>query len=139
MFICLSKCYGNVYAYNTTNICIIDDCPIGYYNYTSTSTTQKYYCVIKCPSDKPYIGPNNNCVDKCTCHNIYYVREFINDETDIQRRCLNDCPKEYKYYEVKNGFNECFRTCNKGYYVNSNTGKNNTRCLPDYPSITLKY
>ena len=84
MFICLSKCYGNVYAYNTTNICIIDDCPIGYYNYTSTSTTQKYYCVIKCPSDKPYIGPNNNCVDKCTCHNIYYVREFINDETDIQ-------------------------------------------------------
>jgi len=64
-FKCPQSCYGNYFALETINICIIGACPTGYNDYTSTSTTsvQKYYCAIKFLSDKQYINQNINCAD----------------------------------------------------------------------------
>ena len=137
---CLTSCSKNVnhYAYEFTNICTTDStCDPGYYYYSTTSSNQKNLCVTQCPSDKQYLE-NNICVNKCQ-NGTYFVKEFIHGETDIQKRCLNDCPRDYKFYVENNGVKECFSTCDKGYYVNPDSGKIATRCLPDCPNSGYNY
>ena len=142
---CLKKCSRNNgdYAYEISNICIVgSSCGSDYHFYISTSsnTEQKNFCVAKCPSDKPYLAQNNECIAKCSGTYIYYVREFIHGETDIQKKCLDDCPEEYIFYEEKDGVRECFSTCDKGYYVpNSDSPKRATLCLSDCPMSVYNY
>ena len=132
----------NDYAYEITNICTDSSCRDGYYKYTNDdATNQKKFCVTQCPpSDKPYLDKDNNCVISCNGVYKYYIKEFIHGETDIQKRCLNDCPRDYKFYvEKEEGIKECFSTCDNGYYVDPDSGKNATRCLPDCPNMGYKY
>ena len=140
---CLDKCSGSDYAYEITNICIVGSgCATGYYRYTTTSTSslQKNFCVTQCPSDKSFIDQSNICTVQCSGDYIYYVREFIHGETDTRKRCLNDCPINYKFYvENADGTKECFSTCDEGYYVDPDTDKNAIRCLPTCPYSSFPY
>ena len=134
-YTCLTQCLNSDYAYEITNICIKgNNCGTGYYRYINdTSTYQKNFCVTKCPSDKPFLHQNGtDCVVKCSGTYKYYIREFIHGETDTQRKCLNDCPLQYRYYEEKGDVIECFSTCDKGYYIDS-APKTGRRCLPTCP------
>jgi len=145
-FQCFNECKDGYYAYEILNICT-NNCAsrngINYHFYESSTNkigNQEKFCVAQCPSDKPYLK-NNNCEEKCSDPEIYFVKEFMHTGEDIEKKCLNDCPSNYKYYRINSDSNrECFSTCDEGYsFPNLDPGKTAIRCHPTCSLGDYKY
>jgi hypothetical protein len=56
-----------------------------------------------------------------TSDNYYTLKEFKHGETDLQKRCLNDCPQEYPFYTIDTSSTPnkypCQNDCIEGFYV----------------------
>ena len=89
-----------------------------YYIYENTENIN--FCVSKCPSDKPfaYEQYTKKCKEKCPDDKRYFIKDFVHGETDVQKKCLSDCPLDYPFYTIRadidNPFNkyyECQSSC----------------------------
>ena len=74
-------------------------------------------CVTSCSDENPYlIEEEKECSNKCKDNENKVVKNFTHGETDVQRKCLKDCPDEYPYKEYyKENGNEiifCIDKCN---------------------------
>ena len=150
---CFERCKENDFIIQDTHICV-SVCPSTHYSYfadkTNQDTTTPIYpnntCVLKCPSDKPflYLG---KCVEECPTLYKYHIEgeyNCINDcpgktytdnedkytcksycpsdkYLDINKKdCIVKCPDSYKFHEK--GVNECMKECNKSnYHIENDT------------------
>ena len=127
--ICSENCNPEDYAIQTINQCV-SNCNLLtdniYYSYISTGVGDTYYevntCVLQCPGSKPF-ADGNTCVDICPETSRYYIKEFKHGETDLQKKCLNDCPQNYPFYTIIPGSSPtpnkypCQNDCIEGFYV----------------------
>ena len=104
--ICSENCNTGDYAIQTINECVPNCNTLTdnvYYSYTNTGVGDIYYevdtCVLQCPQSKPF-ADGTTCVDICPETSRYYIKEFKHGETDLQRKCLNDCPENYPFYTI---------------------------------------
>ena len=149
--ICLAKCSNNDFAYVSTDNDYIYECikncgllSGNYYTYTNSSTGQNKFCVKQCPSDQQYLY-NNTCIKHCPTGNKFFIKEFKHSETDLQKKCLTDCPADYPYYKVYKENNErtygCINNCDEGYKVINFTDKSISAilCINDCPDKLSEY
>ena len=149
--ICLAKCSNNDFAYASTENDYIYECikncgllSGNYYTYTNSSTGQNKFCVKQCPSDQQYLY-NNTCIKHCPTGNKFFIKEFKHSETDLQKKCLTDCPADYPYYTVYRENNErtygCINNCDEGYKVINFTDKSISAilCIKDCPDKVSEY
>ena len=129
--ICLDKCAQDEYAIIDTSECF-SNCDISISS-GDTSNTYHYYepgtsylintCVKTCPSDKPYLEGNrcvNTCIPKfvednkcqvfCT-NGKHYVNEFLSEDQDKEKECLDQCPPKYPYYKEQDNKKVCYYKC----------------------------
>jgi len=127
--ICKDECNTGHYAIQNINQCVPDCSSLtdnNYYSYTSTGEDDTYYkvntCVVKCPENKPFADNDNNCVDECPGTSRYYIKEFMYGETNLQKKCLNDCPQNYPFYTIDTAstpkiYYPCQNECREQFYV----------------------
>ena len=101
-------------------------------------------CVLKCPEKKPYIDTENSeCVSKCPDTSRYYIQQFTHGEEDTRKKCLNDCPKEYPFYVIRESdgmkYYECIGTCDGFIVLNKDTNIKARRCLTNCPEDNYKF
>ena len=101
-------------------------------------------CVLKCPEKKPYIDTDNSeCVSKCPDTSRYYIQQFAHGEEDTRKKCLNDCPKEYPFYVIRESdgmkYYECIGTCDGFIVLNKDTNIRARRCLTNCPEENYKF
>ena len=118
---CIDKCKTNDYVIQNTYECTSNCYNIGSSNYHSfvpnpeESNFSERTCVLKCPEEKKFLRPNNECHQYCESDtNNYYLPENYT--------CLEKCPKERKMLKVNdihlNVF-ECVLNCPSPYFENS--------------------
>ena len=118
---CISFCNEGDYIIENTTECVSLCNSIGtikYYYYEPTqnsdsNTFQNNTCVVKCPSDKPYLRQDNHCDKKCDINSYNYY----NEEDKI---CNKSCPKDYKIIDNNDGTFECVKNCNSSYFEDAN-------------------
>ena len=146
--ICIPNCINeNHFKIQGTQICISDEeCPSPYNSYYKDDGNKGSYdsnmCVLKCPTEKPYID-NRKCVTNCpqsgnkyhlygdiNCMSQCPAGTVINDTTctsvcpgnrfldHLGEKCIDKCDSSYPYYVE--GVNQCIKNCPKGYLYEGN-------------------
>ena len=141
---CLSDCDNQAhFKVQGTQKCItLEECPNPYYSYYSDGKDGQSYdsnmCLLKCPTDKPYID-NRKCVPNCpqtgnnlhvygdiNCINMCPIGTVKNDDICTSvcpagkvldyfgKECIDKCDTDHPYSVV--GVNQCIKECPKGYY-----------------------
>ena len=129
----------------------VSDCPSRYQYYIEgiykcLPNCGNYYkeenkCVTSCSDEYPYlIVEEKNCSKTCK-DNVknFVVKNFTHNEIDVQRKCLPECPQDYKYIEIyKENETEikfCIDKCN---YEIENTKKCILKCEGNYSFYDYK-
>lgn len=153
--ICKDNCNPGHYAIQNINKCVPDCSSLTgnvYYSYISTGGDDPDYkvntCVLQCPESNPF-ADGTTCVDICPETSRYYIKEFKHGETDLQRKCLNDCPQEYPFYTIDTSSTPnkypCQSDCIEGFYVPNFSDQNIiaklclSACNGDNPYENYKY
>ena len=146
---CFEKCKDDDFIIQDTHICI-SVCPSTHKSYfADKSDENRTYanntCVLKCPSDKPYLY-SEKCVNECPTLYKYHIEGEYNcindcpgntytdneDKYTCKSYCPNDkfldnnkkdcivkCPTSFPFY-IK-GVNECIKECDSGYHIENDT------------------
>ena len=77
---------------NTYNICYYT-CPSDFPYLSQNGTDGKYYCIDKCPDEKPYFYE-----DKKICRQSCTLYQTIGNQTDNITICVDECPQNQKIY-----------------------------------------
>ena len=153
--ICKDECNEGDYAIQNINRCVPNCNSLTdnvYYSYTSLGATDQYYkvdtCVLECPESKPF-ADGTTCSNVCPETSRYYIKEFKHGETDLQKKCLNDCPQEYPFYTIDTSSTPnkypCQNDCREGFYVPNFSDQNIIAklciptCVGDSPYDNYKY
>ena len=142
--ICLPDCLNKThFKVQGTQKCItLEECPNPYNSYYYDGKEGHSYnnsmCLLKCPTDKPYID-NRKCVPNCpqtgnnlhvygdiNCINMCPAGSVKNDDIctsvcpgdkvldHLGKECIDKCDTDHPYSVV--GVNQCIKECPKGYY-----------------------
>ena len=148
--ICLPSCRDGDKAVEGINKCVRDCNSIKESNYYLYQEEHSNMCVKKCPETKLF-ADGYICVNICPGERKYYIKTFEheNEESNDQKKCLTDCPKDYPYYTIRidehdssKKYYECQGKC-EGYYIENLDLKINSKlCLnscPDSSNPDYKY
>ena len=142
---CQKKCNSGYSAIEISNKCVLNCVTEGYYSYNDgSSTTQKDFCVKKCPL--PTFLNGNTCVTSCLASGSqkkFYIKEFKHGEEFPQKECFSNCPNDYSFFynNTANGY-ACVEKCEDGYYYTKSEmtpKKLDNLCLPDCKHIYSDY
>jgi len=142
--ICLPDCLNKThFKVQGTQECItLEECPNPYYSYHYDGKEGEIYnssmCLLKCPTDKPYID-NRKCVTNCpqtgnylhvygdiNCISMCPAGSVKNDDICTSvcpgnkvldyfgKECIDKCDTDHPYSVV--GVNQCIKECPEGYY-----------------------